>query len=92
MYQGYSIHGNEPSGGNAAMLMAYYLAAGQGAEIEQLLQNTIILFDPCYNPDGFNRFSIKATSSKNQHLTADPQDREYREAWPVAVPITIGST
>jgi hypothetical protein len=82
LYQGFSIHGNEPSGGNAALLLAYYLAAGQGDEIEQLLKNTIILFDPCYNPDGFQRFSTWVNIHKNLNLTPDPQDREYSETWP----------
>lgn len=82
IYQGFSIHGNEPSGGNAAMLLAYYLAAAQGEEIEEILNNTVILFDPCYNPDGFNRFATWANMHKNKNMTADPQDREYAEAWP----------
>ncbi len=82
LYQGFSIHGNEPSGGNAAPLVAYYLAAGQGEEIEALLDNTVILFDPCYNPDGFQRFSTWANMHKNLNMTADPQDREYDESWP----------
>lgn len=82
LYQGFSIHGNEPSGGNAAPLVAYYLAAGQGAEIEALLDNTIILFDPCYNPDGFQRFSTWANMHKNLNMTSDPADREYDESWP----------
>ncbi len=42
-YMGYSIHGNEASGSNAALLVAYYLAAGQSAELEALLKNTVIL-------------------------------------------------
>ena len=43
VYQGFSIHGNEPSGSNAALLVAYYLAAAEGSEIENLLKNTVIL-------------------------------------------------
>lgn len=82
IYQGFSIHGNEPSGGNAAPLVAYYLAAGQGPEIEKLLNDVIIIFDPAFNPDGFQRFSNWANQHRNRHLTADPQDREYSEAWP----------
>jgi hypothetical protein len=82
VWQGFSIHGNEPSGGNAAMLMAYYLAAGQSPELEQLLNNTIILFDPCFNPDGFQRFSTWANQHRNRHLTGDPADREFSETWP----------
>lgn len=82
IYQGFSIHGNESSGGNAAPLVAYYLAAGQGPEVEKLLNEVIIIFDPCFNPDGFHRFSTWANQHRNRHLTADPQDREYSEAWP----------
>ncbi len=82
VYQGFSIHGNESSGGNAAPLVAYYLAAGQGPEIEKLLNEVIIIFDPCFNPDGFHRFSTWANQHRNRHLTADPQDREYSEVWP----------
>ncbi|HCM76132.1 MAG TPA: hypothetical protein DIS90_07105, partial [Cytophagales bacterium] len=51
-YLGCSIHGNEPSGANAGLVMAYHLAAAQGPEIEKYLENTIILFDPSFNPDG----------------------------------------
>ena len=82
LYQGYSIHGNEPSGANAAPLVAYYLAAGQSAEIQQLLDNAVILFDPSFNPDGLQRFSTWANSHKNKTLTGDPNDREFNEAWP----------
>lgn len=49
IYQGFSIHGNEPSGSNAALAYAYYLAAAQGEQIEQMLGNTIILLDPSFN-------------------------------------------
>ncbi|GJM34074.1 MAG: peptidase M14 [Saprospiraceae bacterium] len=82
LYQGFSIHGNEPSGGNAALLVAYYLAAAQTKEVDDLLANTIILLDPCYNPDGFHRFSTWANMHKNKNLTDDSQDREYHEVWP----------
>ena len=82
LYQGFSIHGNEPSGGNAAVLVAYYLAAGQSMEVVALLDNNVILLDPCYNPDGFQRFSTWANMHKNKNLTGDSQDREYNETWP----------
>lgn len=84
IYQGFSIHGNEPSGSNAALLIAYYLAAGQGTQIENILNNTVILFDPCYNPDGLQRFAYWANINKNVNLNPDPNDREYNEVWPRA--------
>ncbi len=82
LYQGYSIHGNEPSGVNASMLVAYYLAAGQSESIKSLLANTFIILDPCYNPDGVTRFSTWANSHKGKNLISDPDSREYNEVWP----------
>ena len=82
VYQGFSIHGNEPSGANAALVAAYYLAAAQGPEIENLLNNTVILFDPSLNPDGLQRFAYWANTNKSKNISSDPQDREYREVWP----------
>jgi len=82
LYQGFSIHGNEPSGSNAALLYAYYLAAAQGPEIENALANSVILLDPSFNPDGLQRFSTWANMHKSQNINPDPNDREYSEVWP----------
>ncbi len=82
LYQGYTIHGNEASGANAAPLVAYYLAAGKGAAIDELLDNVVILLDPCYNPDGMDRFASWVNRHKNANLISDPNDREYSEVWP----------
>jgi len=82
VYQGFSIHGNEASGSNAALAVAYYLAAAQGPKIDDLLKNTIILFDPSYNPDGLQRFAYWANIHKNKNINPDPNDREYNEIWP----------
>ncbi|MEF3078732.1 M14 metallopeptidase family protein [Winogradskyella poriferorum] len=82
VYQGFSIHGNEPSGSNAALAVAYYLTAAEGTEIEDLLENTIILFDPSLNPDGLQRFAYWANTNRGMNLNADPNDREFSEVWP----------
>jgi len=82
VYQGFSIHGNEPSGANASLAVAYYLAAAQGPKIDELLQNTVILFDPSFNPDGLQRFAYWANMHKAQNVNPDPNDREYSEVWP----------
>ncbi len=82
VYQGFSIHGNEPSGANAGLLTAYHLAASEAPETIQMLDDLIILFDPSFNPDGLQRFSYWANINKNQMLTSDPNDREYNEVWP----------
>jgi hypothetical protein len=81
-YLGCSIHGNEPSGSNAAMLIAYHLAAAKGNDIQNTLKNTIILLDPSFNPDGLQRFSSWVNSRKSKSVNADPNDMEHNEAWP----------
>tara|TARA_B100000795_G_scaffold269815_1_gene260533 strand:- start:4323 stop:6812 length:2490 start_codon:yes stop_codon:yes gene_type:complete len=80
VYQGFSIHGNEPSGSNAALAVAYYLAAADN--IDDLLNNTVILFDPSFNPDGLQRFAYWANTNKSKNINPDPNDREYSEIWP----------
>ncbi|MBC6401327.1 MAG: zinc carboxypeptidase [Ekhidna sp.] len=82
MWLGYSIHGNEASGSNAALLTAYYLAAAQGEAIENVLGNAVIILDPCYNPDGLHRFSTWVNMHRSHVINPDPNDREYNEAWP----------
>jgi len=82
IYQGYSIHGNESSGANAAVLMAYYLAAGQSAEVKELLTEAVVIIDPCLNPDGLNRFASWANTHKSKVLNPDTNGREFGEAWP----------
>lgn len=80
VYQGFSIHGNEPSGSNAALAVAYYLAAADN--IDELLKNTVILFDPSFNPDGLQRFAYWANTNRSKNINPDPNDREYSEIWP----------
>jgi len=82
MYWGYSIHGDESSGANASMLVAYYLAAAQGTKIEQQLQNSVILLDPSFNPDGLNRFASWVNTHKSEHLVSDPNSMELNQPWP----------
>lgn len=77
MYMGYSIHGDESSGSNAAILFAYYLAAAEGEAVEALLNDSVILLDPAFNPDGLARFAQWANQHRGQNLVADPQHREH---------------
>ncbi|MFO7904481.1 MAG: M14 family metallopeptidase [Pirellulaceae bacterium] len=79
---GYSVHGNEPSGGNASMVMAYHLAAATDEWMRRLLDESVILLDPVLNPDGFNRFANWVNAHRGRVLAADRQSREHNEAWP----------
>ena len=78
----YSIHGNEPSGANATPLVAYYLNAVNNEKIERQLESVVIIFTPTQNPDGLDRFAHWTNSHRGQNPSADPNDREHREAVP----------
>lgn len=78
----YTIHGNEPSGVNASVYVAYYLAASTGNYVDSLLNNVVVLIDPCLNPDGMNRFASWVNVHRGQQLVSDPASRELNEPWP----------
>ncbi|MCU0460556.1 MAG: hypothetical protein MUF36_00870 [Bacteroidales bacterium] len=79
---GYGVHGNESSAQNASALVAYYLVAGEGQKIENLLKNNIILIDPSMNPDGMQRHSTWVNSMRSLNDNPDPASMEFSEPWP----------
>jgi hypothetical protein len=79
---GYGIHGNESSAQNASVLTAYYLIAGEGKKIEELLKNVVILIDPALNPDGMQRHSSWVNFTKSLNNNPDPNSWEFSEPWP----------
>ena len=84
VWLGHSIHGNEASGSNAALLSAYYLAASRSEFVSTLLDDSVILFDPSFNPDGLNRFASWSNSNRSRHSVADREHRIHFEDWPGA--------
>ena len=79
---GYSIHGDEASGTEAAMLLLYHLAAGSGPDVDAALENAVTIIDPMFNPDGRDRFVDWVNGNRGGTPTADPQDREHNQPWP----------
>ncbi|MBQ3992094.1 MAG: hypothetical protein II645_02940 [Bacteroidaceae bacterium] len=77
-----SVHGNEPSGMHASLLVAYFMAAARGEQIESLLSECVILIVPGMNPDGLNRFATWVNSARSLSNTGDPLGREPNEPWP----------
>ena len=82
VWMGYSVHGNESSGSNAAPLTAYHLTASRSDEVQRLLDEAIVLIDPCINPDGLNRFAQWANQHRGRQLVANSNHREHQEVWP----------
>lgn len=54
-WMGYSIHGDELSGTDASMAVGYHLVASQDEDVTALLDDVVVLIDPCLNPDGRER-------------------------------------
>lgn len=78
----YSVHGDETSSGEAALLTAYYLIANESEETQNFLEETVIHIDPAQNPDGRDRAAHWHNSYKSFPPVADPADAEHNQAWP----------
>lgn len=82
VWQGFGVHGNEPSASNSSLLLAYYLAAAEGADVDEMLANMVVIVDPVINPDGFDRFAHWANMHVGGRMVSDPNTREHLEVWP----------
>ncbi|MGV3767891.1 MAG: M14 metallopeptidase family protein [Chitinophagaceae bacterium] len=78
----YNVHGNEPSSSEAAMLTLDALIAQKEAGVKEWLANTIVVIDPCVNPDGRDRYVNWYNSVAGVKPNANPTSREHNEPWP----------
>ena len=79
----YSVHGNEVSCTDAAMMMAYHLLAAQNdPRVQKMLDDTLVIIDPVQNPDGRDRFIYNFQSNLGIEPQADRQAAEHDEGWP----------
>jgi len=53
----YSVHGDEPAGFEAAMQVAYQLAASDEPQTQEILKSVVVVLNPSANPDGHERFA-----------------------------------
>ena len=53
----YSVHGDEPAGFEAAMQVAYQLAASDEPQTLETLKSVVLVLNPSANPDGHERFA-----------------------------------
>jgi len=78
-----SVHGNEISGTDAALLTAYHLAAAEDdSVVKTVLANCVVIIDPLQNPDGRERFVHYFHQTRGRWPDADQQAAEHNEAWP----------
>ncbi len=74
----YNVHGNEASSSEAAMLTLYKLIT----EKQDWLKNTVVIIDPCLNPDGRDRYVNWYNQTKNTPFNTNPDVTEHNEPWP----------
>ena len=81
IWLGYSVHGDELSGSNAALVVAYHLAASQSEQVAKILENTVIVLEPSVNPDGMDRFVSWINTHRGPTANADPNHIEHHQGW-----------
>ncbi len=75
----YNVHGNEASSSEAAMQTIYELLKPEHAA---WLNNTVVIIDPCLNPDGRDRYVNWFNSMVGSVPNEKPYSREHEEPWP----------
>jgi Zinc carboxypeptidase len=78
----YNVHGNEASSSEAAMLTLYELVNPSNSKSKEWLKNTVVIIDPCINPDGRDRYVNWENQQQGKSPNANPVAREHNEPWP----------
>lgn len=79
----YGVHGNEISSTDAALLMAYHLAAAQNDSVSQkILAQGVVLIDPMQNPDGRDRYVNYLRQTQGRWPDENQLSAEHNELWP----------
>ncbi|MEM1258466.1 MAG: M14 metallopeptidase family protein, partial [Bacteroidota bacterium] len=73
----YNVHGNESVGTESSMKTIYSLLTQKS----NYLENTVVLIDPCLNPDGLDRYINWYNQYKNTPFQVDPNSKEHHEGW-----------
>lgn len=74
----YNVHGNEASSTEASMKTLYTLLTDK----QEWLKNTVIIIDPCINPDGRDRYVNWFNTTSSKPYDIDQQASEHNEPWP----------
>ncbi|TDH24236.1 zinc carboxypeptidase [Segetibacter sp. 3557_3] len=78
----YNVHGNEASSSEAAMQTLFALVDPANSQTKEWLRNTVVIIDPCLNPDGRDRYANWYNSVVGKSLDVHSQSREHSEPWP----------
>ena len=78
----YNVHGNEPSSSEVSMKVLYALLDPENMQAKEWLKNTVVIIDPCLNPDGRDRYVNWFNQMVGSNPNANPDSREHNEPWP----------
>jgi len=78
----YNVHGNEASSMEASMLTLHAFANKAMAKTQEWLNNTVVIMDPCINPDGRDRYANFYNQYGNQPPNTSYDAVEHHEPWP----------
>tara|TARA_R110002072_G_scaffold241027_10_gene399724 strand:+ start:6346 stop:9033 length:2688 start_codon:yes stop_codon:yes gene_type:complete len=77
------VHGDEPSGTDAALYVLYHLLAAQQDDVvNKVLDECLVLIDPLQNPDGRDRFVFYTRGARGRFPDPTPQAAEHSQPWP----------
>lgn len=78
----YNVHGDEANSTETAMKTLYELANPNHTASKEWLKNTVVILDPCINPDGRDRYAnwINQVAGTTANPSRDAQ--EHRQPWP----------
>ena len=78
----YNVHGNEPSSSEASMMTIHHLLSSSDPSINVWLKNTVVIIDPCLNPDGRDRYVNWYSSVIGKNNDVERIAREHKEPAP----------
>ncbi len=78
----FGVHGNEAGASESSMNVMYQLASGRNAQAKEWLENTVVIMDPCINPDGYSRYSHWNRNIATSEVQPELYAREHHEPWP----------
>ncbi len=82
VWMSYSIHGNEAAGTESAPMTLFELVDPSNQKTKTWLENTVVIIDPCLNPDGYSRYVDWVRNISGDHLVTHSDDIEHNEPWP----------
>jgi hypothetical protein len=78
----FTVHGNEAAGTESALPVLYDLVNPENTQAKTWLQNSVVIIDPCLNPDGYTRYTDWYARYATAIPNPDMASVEHNEPWP----------